>query len=81
MFPPGKSVREISRQIWGFEISLFPGNLCRDPRNFLYCSKDFRSTDIYHFDTKNTLEQILIFLRPTTIFFSKFAKFFETKCL
>ena len=30
VFPPGKSRREI----WGFEISSFLGNLCRDPEYF-----------------------------------------------
>ena len=35
VFPPGKSGREISREIWDFEISRFPVNLCRDPGKFV----------------------------------------------
>ena len=54
----GKSGREISWKIWGFETSRFPGNLCRDPGKFFYISKDFSGTDIYHFDIKNALLQI-----------------------
>ena len=54
MFPPGKSGREI----WGFEISRFPVNLGGDPGNFLYISKGFRGTNIYHSDIKNALLQI-----------------------
>ena len=34
MFPPEKLGREISREIWDFEISRFPGNLRRDPGKF-----------------------------------------------
>ena len=37
MFSPGKSGQEIC----GFEISLFPESLCRDPGKCLYISKDF----------------------------------------
>ena len=58
VFPPKKSGREISREIWGFEISRFPGNLCRDPGNFFM---GFSGTDIYHFDVKTracTVEKI-----------------------
>ena len=57
MFPPGKSVREIR----GFKISRFPGNLCRYPGKYFYITKDFRDTDIHHFDIKNALVQIKIF--------------------
>ena len=76
VFPPGKSGREI----WGFEISPFPENLCRDPGKFFYISKDFKGTDIYHSGIKNVLLQIksLFFAK---IYFSIFAKFFKTKCL
>ena len=51
VFPPRKSGREI----WGFEISYFPVNLCRDPRKFFHISKDFRGTEIYYSDIKNAL--------------------------
>ena len=59
MFAPGKSGREI----WGLEISRFPGNLCRDPWKFFYTSKGFGGTDIYRSDIKNALLQIQNFLR------------------
>ena len=36
VFPPGESRREISQEIWGFEIFRFPGNLCRDPGKVVY---------------------------------------------
>ena len=39
-FPPGMAGREISREIRGFEISRFPGNLCRDPGKFSYTVPD-----------------------------------------
>ena len=48
MFPPGKS----ARKIWDFEITRFPGIVCRDLGNFFYISKDFRGTDIHHSDIK-----------------------------
>ena len=57
MFLPGKLGQEISRKIWGFEISRFQGNLCRDPGKFFtlvsYASKDFRGADIHHSDIEN----------------------------
>ena len=70
MFPPGKPGREISGKIWGFEISRFSGNLCRDFGKFFYISKDFSGTDIYHCDIKNALMQILnlFFCLLNTIF-------------
>ena len=52
MFPPGKSGRKISREIEGFQIYRFPGNLCRDPGNFFFHFKGFSGTDIYHSDVK-----------------------------
>ena len=55
VLPPGKLGREISWEIWGFEISRFPGNLCW---KFFYISRGFSGTDIYHFDIKNVLLQI-----------------------
>ena len=58
VFPPGKSGRKISREIWGFWTSRFQGNLCRDPGKFFYSSKNFSGTDIYHSDIKNALLQI-----------------------
>ena len=58
VLPPGKSGRKISREIWGFEIFRFPGNLCRDPGKFFYVSKGFSGTDIYHSDIKNALLQL-----------------------
>ena len=58
MFPPGKSGREISPEIWGFETSRFPRNLCRDPGKFFYISKDFNGTDIYYSVIKNALRRI-----------------------
>ena len=80
MFPPGKS----GQGIWGFEISRFPGSLCRDPGKCLYISKDFLATDIYHSDIKNALVlryyEFKTFLL-TKNYLSKFAKFFKTKCL
>ena len=51
MFSPGKSGQEI----WGFEISCYPGSLRRDPGKCLYNSKDFSGTDIYHSEMKNAL--------------------------
>ena len=39
-FPPGMAGREISREIWGFGISRFPENLCRDPGKFSYTVPD-----------------------------------------
>ena len=39
-FPPGMAGREISREIRGFGISRFPGNLCRDPGKFSYTVPD-----------------------------------------
>ena len=58
MFPTGRSGREISREIWGFEVSreIYVGI----PGNFFYISKDFRGalTDIHHSDIKNELVQI-----------------------
>ena len=51
MFLPEKSGQEIRV----FEISRFPGSLCRDPGKCLYMSKDFSGTDIYHSDIKNAL--------------------------
>ena len=54
VFPPGKSGGEISRKIWGFEISRFP-------ENFLYIIKDFSGNDTHHSDITNALMQILIF--------------------
>ena len=39
-FPPGMAGREISREIRGFGISRFPGNLCRDPGKFSYAVPD-----------------------------------------
>ena len=64
MFPPGKSGQEI----WDFEISRFPGSLCRGPGKCLYINKDFSGTDIYHFDIKNALVlrycKLKILLRP-----------------
>ena len=66
MFPPGKSAREI----WDFEITRFPGIVCRDLGNFFYISKDFRGTDIHHSDIKNALVQILIFFLFTKNCFS-----------
>ena len=60
MFPPGKSGQEN----WGFEISRFPGSLCRDPGKCLYISKNFSGTDIYRFDIKNA-----ILLRYCKLFF------------
>ena len=71
VFPPKK----LEREIWGFEISRFPGNLCRDPGNFLYISKNFRGSDIHHSDIKNALLQI--FFSLTKNYFSKLAKFFK----
>ena len=82
MFPPGKSRQEIR----GFEIFRFPGSLCQDLGKCVYISKDFSDTDrpIYHTDIKNALAlrycKIKIFLL-TKNYFSKFAKFFKTKCL
>ena len=79
MFPPGKSGQEI----WTFEISRFPGNLCRDPGKCLYIRKDFSGTDTYHSDIKNALAlrycKLKIFLL-TKNYFAKFAKIFKTKC-
>ena len=40
------------REIWGFEIFRFPGNLCRDPGKFFYINKGFSGTDIHHSDIK-----------------------------
>ena len=80
MFPPGNSVGEI----WGFEISRFPGSLCRDPGKCLFISKDFSGTDIYHSDIRNALVLRyckLKFFLLTKNYFSKLAKFFKTKCL
>ena len=51
-FPLGKSGQEISREIWGFELSRSQGNLCRDLGKFFCVSKDFKGTDIYHSDIK-----------------------------
>ena len=80
MFPPGKSGQEI----WGVQISRLRGSLCREPEKCLYISKDFSDTDIYHSDIKNALVsrycKLKIFLL-TKNYFSKFAKFFRTKCL
>ena len=36
----------------------FPENLCRDPGNFFYISKDFSGTDFYHSEIKNALLQV-----------------------
>ena len=58
MFLPGKSRREISREIWGFESSRFAGNLDRDSWNFFYISRGFGGTDICHSDIKNALLEI-----------------------
>ena len=67
VFTPRKSEREFSREIWGFKTFRFPGNLCRDPGNFFYISKDFSGIDIYHSDIKNALLQIKkIFLLTKT---------------
>ena len=55
VFPAGKSGQEISRESWGFELSRFPGNLCRDLGKFFYISEGFSGTDIYHSDIKNAL--------------------------
>ena len=96
MFPTDKSGRELSRKIWDmkfpvsrvlkfsvFEISRYPGNLCRDRGKFFYISKDFRGrpTDIYHSDLKIALVQIKTFFCLLKIFFPKFANFFMTKRL
>ena len=51
MLLSGKSGQEI----WGFEISRFPGSSCRDFGKCLYIGKHFSDTDIYHSDIKNTL--------------------------
>ena len=69
VFPPGKSRREISQEIWGHKISHFLGNLRWDPGKFFCISKDFRSTDIYYFDKKNVLLQILNFFCLLKLFF------------
>ena len=55
MFPPGKSGREIYWEIEGFEISRFPGDLCRDREKFFCSSKDFIGTDINRSEMKNAL--------------------------
>ena len=77
-FPPGKSEREISREIWGFEFSRFPGNLCRNPGNFFFHFKGFNGTDIYHSDVKMracTVEKT--FFYSLKIFLQHFQKFFR----
>ena len=48
MFPPGKSRQKISQELWGFEISRFPGNSCGDPGKLFLYFKGFNGTDIYH---------------------------------
>ena len=82
MFPTGRSGREISREIWGFEVSreIYVGI----PGNFFYISKDFRGrlTDIHHFDIKNELVQIKKFFLLTKNDFTKFTKFLrKNACL
>ena len=81
MLPPGKSGQEI----WGFEISRFPGSLCRDPGKCFCISKDFSDSDIYHSDIKDALVlrycKLKVFFLLIKKYFSKFVKFFETGCL
>ena len=75
MFPPGKSGRDISREIWGFEIFRFPGNLCRDPGKLFLYFKGFSGTDIYHSDVKMRLCKVLIFSYSLKIIFQNFQNF------
>ena len=64
VFPPGKSGREISWEIWGFEIFCFPVNLCRDSGNFFFHFKGFSGTDIYHPDVKMRASTVETFFIP-----------------
>ena len=74
MFPPEKS----GQKIWGFEISRYPGSLCRDPGKCLYISKDFSGTDrpIYHSEIKNAFVlryyKLKNFFAYKKLFFAKF---------
>ena len=81
VFPPRKSRREISRKIWGFEISRFPGNLCRDPGKFFFHFEGFSGNVIYHSDVKMRSCKVKNFFLFVKNYFSKFPKFFPTKCL
>ena len=51
------------------------------PGIFLYVSKDFRGTDIHHYDIKKRVITKLKFFLPTKNYFPKYARFFKTKCL
>ena len=75
VFLPKKSGRKSYREIWDFETSRFPGNLCRDPGNFFYLSKGFSGTDIYHSDLKNRLLQIKTFFCSLKILFQNSENF------
>ena len=58
MFPCRKSGREFPGK---FGILIFPVSLeiCIEIPGFFYISKDFSGTDIYYFDIKNALLQII----------------------
>ena len=75
MFLRGKSGRKISQEIWDFEISRFPGNLCRDPRESFLYFKGFNCTDFYHSEVKMRLCSVSIFFYSLKIIFQNFLNF------
>ena len=50
-------------------------------RKLFLCFKGFNGTDIYHSDVKMRLCKVLIFFLLGKNYFSKFPKYFTTKCL
>ena len=72
---PGKSGREISREVWDFEISVSREIYAGISGNFFNISMDFSGTDVCHSDTKNALLQIYTFFCLLKIIFQNSPNF------